>query len=44
MQNVASSTRSVKVSSGWRATILNGVRTVYNPKTIMLYTFAFDKG
>ena len=43
MQDVASGTRSAKVSSGWRATLLNVVRTVYNAKTITLYTFAFDK-
>ena len=43
MQDVASGTRSVKLSTGSRATIPNAVRTVPKAEIIMLYTSACDK-
>ena len=43
MQDVASGTRSVKLSTGRRATILNAVRTVHKAEIIRLYTSACDK-
>ena len=43
MQDVASGTRSVKLSIGRRATIPNAVRTVHKAEIIRLYTSACDK-
>ena len=44
MQDVASGTRSVKLSTGRRVTIPNAVRTVLKAEIIRLYTSACDKG
>ena len=43
MQDVASGTRSVKLSTGRRVTIPNAVRTVLKAEIIRLYTSACDK-
>ena len=43
MQDVASGIRSVKPSTGRRATILNAVRMVHKAEIIRLYTSACDK-
>ena len=43
MQDDASETRSVKLSTGRRATTLNAVRTVHKAEIIRLYTSACDK-
>ena len=43
MQDDASGTRSVKLSTGRRAATLNAVRTVHKAEIIRLYTSACDK-
>ena len=44
MQDVAIGTRSVKLSTGRTATILNAMRVVHKAEIIRLYTFTCDKG
>ena len=44
MQDVAIGTRSVKLSTGRTATILNAMRVVHKAEIIRLYTSTCDKG